>query len=93
MHNADLGLAVSLRFKKQQLPVLTNWQHWGKGEYVMGLEPGTHPPTGQAKAREDGTLILLGPGESRSYELQIDVLHTGEQIKQFQTDLSSSIHH
>ena len=88
VHNANLQLAVSLRFKKQQLPVLTNWQHWGKGEYVMGLEPGTHPPTGQARARREGTLIMLEPGESRHYELQLDVLHNPEKIRQFLTDLS-----
>ena len=88
VHNGALQLAASLRFKKQQMPVLTNWQHWGKGEYVMGLEPGTHPPTGQAKARREGTLILLEPGESRTYELQLDVLHSQEKIKQFLTDLS-----
>ena len=74
--------------QNQQLPVLTNWQHWGKGEYVMGLEPGTHPPTGQARARREGTLIMLEPGESRHYELQLDVLHNPEKIRQFLTDLS-----
>jgi hypothetical protein len=93
VHNTALQLALSLRFKKAQLPVLTNWQHWGKGEYVMGLEPGTHPPTGQAKARREGTLIMLAPGERRQYELQVDVLHTDAAIKKFITDLSSSIHH
>ncbi|TWF42732.1 uncharacterized protein DUF4432 [Chitinophaga polysaccharea] len=87
VHNARLPLAVSLRFKKAQLPVLTNWQHWGKGEYVMGLEPGTHPPTGQAKARREGTLLFLEPGESRRYELELEVWHTEATIKQFLTDL------
>ncbi|MEC5144719.1 aldose 1-epimerase family protein [Chitinophaga sp. 212800010-3] len=87
VHNAALSIAVSLRFRKDQLPVLTNWQHWGKQEYVMGLEPGTHPPTGQAKARREGTLLFLQPGESRQYELEIAVLHTSEKIKQFITDL------
>jgi hypothetical protein len=67
-------LAVFLKFQKKQLPWLTNWQHWGRGEYVTGLEPGTNPPIGQAKARERNELIFLQPGETRSYELQIDVL-------------------
>ena len=87
VHNAALQLAFSLRFKKAQLPVLTNWQHWGKGEYVMGLEPGTHPPTGQAKARREGTLLFMEPGERREYELHINLLHTNETIKSFLTDL------
>lgn len=73
LHNKRLGLKVTVSFKKEQLPWLTNWQHWGKGEYVTGLEPGTNPPIGQARAREQGTLIMLQPGERREYELQFDV--------------------
>ncbi|PSL43117.1 uncharacterized protein DUF4432 [Chitinophaga niastensis] len=88
IHNPALGIALSLRFQKKQLPWLTNWQHWGKGEYVTGLEPGTHPPVGQSKAREQGTLLFLEPGESRSYELQIDLLHSDDKIASFLTDLS-----
>lgn len=74
LYNAKLGLAVSMRFQKQQLPWLTNWQHWGKGEYVTGLEPGTHPPIGQAKAREQNTLLFLEPGQTRTYDLELEVL-------------------
>jgi len=80
LHNRQLGVAVVLRYKKEQLPWLTNWQHWGKGEYVTGLEPGTNPPIGQAKAREQETLIFLAPGESREYDLEIEVLNNQSRI-------------
>ena len=79
LYNAKLGLAVSIRFQKAQLPWLTNWQHWGKGEYVTGLEPGTHPPIGQTKAREQQSLIFLEPGETRTYDLEFEVL-TDESV-------------
>ena len=79
LYNAKLGLAVSMRFQKAQLPWLTNWQHWGKGEYVTGLEPGTHPPIGQAKAREQQTLLFLEPGQTRTYDLELEVL-TDESV-------------
>ncbi|AQG81955.1 aldose 1-epimerase family protein [Spirosoma montaniterrae] len=72
--NNRLKLAVQVRFRKEQLPWLSNWQHWGRGEYVTGLEPGTHPPIGQAQARQTGTLIFIEPGESREYELEIAVI-------------------
>ncbi|OYX95623.1 MAG: hypothetical protein B7Y76_09555 [Sphingobacteriia bacterium 35-40-5] len=49
--------------------------HYGKGEYVVGLEPGTNPPIGQSRARRQNELILLAPGESRKYELEIQVLN------------------
>lgn len=73
LSNKKIGLSVTVRFRKDQLPWLTNWQHWGKGEYVTGLEPGTNPPIGQARARELGELVFLQPGESRKYEVEVRV--------------------
>lgn len=80
IHNEKLELAVALHFNKKQLPWLTNWQHWGKGEYVTGIEPGSHPPMGQSKAREKGTLIFLEPGENLNYNLSLQVLKGKENI-------------
>lgn len=83
LHNAGLGLAVALRFQKSQLPWLINWQHWGKGEYVTGLEPTTNPLIGQAKAREQHELLFLAPGETRSYDLDLEILHEKAAINDF----------
>ncbi len=83
LYNPGLGFAVALRYKKKQLPWLSNWQHWGPGEYVTGLEPGTNPPIGQGGARKQGTLIHLKPGKSRTYELEIAVLTNDSDIKAF----------
>jgi hypothetical protein len=49
----------------------------------MGLEPCTNPPVGQAKVREQGNLILLAPGESRGYDLEIEVLSDKISIHEF----------
>jgi hypothetical protein len=83
IHNAKIGIAVALRFRKEQLPCLTNWQHWGKGEYVTGLEPGTNPPIGQAMARAQNQLIKLSAGESRTYDLEVEVLGSETKINEF----------
>ena len=83
LHNSSIGMAVTLRFRKNQLPWLTNWQHWGKGEYVTALEPGTNPPIGQAKSRAQKELIFLAPGERRKYELEIELLTDDERINEF----------
>ncbi len=69
--NRKIGLKFGLRFRKDQLPWLINWQHWGKSEYVTALEPATHPPLGQAPARESKTLMFLEPAEAREYELEM----------------------
>lgn len=83
LHNPTLGLAVVLKFQKAQLPWLINWQHWGPGEYVTALEPATHPPIGQAAARQQQTLVFLEPGETRAYDLKLTVLHQPEAIAEF----------
>ncbi|GEO08800.1 aldose 1-epimerase family protein [Segetibacter aerophilus] len=83
LHNSHIGLALSLRFKKEQLPWMINWQHWGEGEYVTGIEPATNPLIGQAKARERKELIFLQPGETRSYDIELEMLDSEEQIKLF----------
>lgn len=72
--NTELNLSFQLKYRKDQLPWLTNWQRWVKNEYVVGMEPGTNPPLGQAKARKDGTLNFIKPGESRTYELLMEVI-------------------
>ena len=71
--NQKIGLSLTVKFQKNQLPWLTNWLHFGKGEYVVGLEPGTNPPIGQSQARGQNKLIHLAPGETRNYALEIEV--------------------
>ena len=62
---------------------MINWQHWGDGEYVTGIEPGTHPPIGQSKARKKNELIFIEPGETRLYDVRIDVLNKESDIIKF----------
>lgn len=88
LYNEQLTLAVVLQFKKSQLPWLINWQHWGEGEYVTGLEPATNPPIGQSKARAQNQLICIAPGESRVYDLDITVLNSKEKIDSLLNELS-----
>lgn len=83
LHNKKLGIAVALHFSKEQLPWLTNWQHWGKGEYVTGIEPGTNPPIGQAKARKENQLTFLAPGERKEYDLELEVMDGEKNIQEF----------
>ena len=83
LYNRKLGLALVMKYQKKQLPCLANWQHWGQGEYVTALEPGTNPPIGQKKAREQKSLIYIAPGKSRMYELEMGVLTDKKPISEF----------
>ena len=79
-----------MRFHKKQLPWLINWQHWGRGEYVTGLEPSTHPLSGQAKAREENTLLFIAPGEKMNYDLEIGILFKEDSINKFLSEFDGS---
>ncbi|MFZ2148167.1 MAG: aldose 1-epimerase family protein [Sedimentisphaerales bacterium] len=83
LYNRGLGLALVMKYKKRQLPWLSNWQHWGPCEYVTALEPGTNPPIGQGKAREQKQLIHIAPGKSKTYDLQMTILTDKVQITRF----------
>lgn len=73
LQNDNIGLGLEIHFNKKQLPALTNWQHWGKGEYVTGIEPGTNFPIGQAQSRAENSLIFLAPNESKIFEITLKV--------------------
>jgi hypothetical protein len=81
LYNRKLDLGVIIRFPKKQLPWLNNWQHFGKGEYVVGVEPATNPVIGQAKAREQNQLIMVAPGETLSYDVELKVL-SGDRMNE-----------
>jgi len=73
--NKKLGLTVTVQFKKEQLPALTNWQHFGEREYVTALEPGTNNSIGQKKARETGKLVFIKPGETKYYDIEMELTY------------------
>ncbi len=79
--NPSLELALFLKFKTKQLPHLANWQHWGLREYVTALEPGTNPPIGQKQARETNTLDFIEPGDTRMYDLELEVMDDNQKIQ------------
>tara|TARA_Y100001972_G_scaffold128374_1_gene188820 strand:+ start:3700 stop:4770 length:1071 start_codon:yes stop_codon:yes gene_type:complete len=87
VHNEKIGLALVIRFRKEQMPWLTNWQHWGRKEYVTALEPGTHPPIGQSAARAEKSLIFLEPGESRKYDLELEVMDDPKSIHELISEI------
>jgi hypothetical protein len=74
LYNPKLKIGISLKFLKSQLPCLSNWQHWGKREYVTAFSPATNYPVGQAAARKQKTLGYIRPGETMDYNLEFEVL-------------------
>ena len=73
--NSDIGdgrpLGVELAWSHDTLPRLFQWRVMSDQNYVIGLEPGNAPIEGRARAREEGTLVILAPGEERRTSLRI----------------------
>jgi len=66
-------LAFNMKYKKEQLPILSQWKYMGEGEYVTGLEPGNCHPEGRIKERDVfKTLKFIEPGEIKSFSLEFE---------------------
>jgi hypothetical protein len=82
----DLGLAM--RWPTDQLPYLTQWKNTRQGIYVNGVEPGNCIPEGQNRARRSGRLVMLEPGEDRTIQIQLDVLHSPDAVAASQAQIA-----
>ncbi|MGH3490108.1 MAG: aldose 1-epimerase family protein [Actinopolymorphaceae bacterium] len=71
--NDRLGVYFELAYRAREFPAFFQWLHLREGAYAVGLEPSTNHVAGAPAAREDGSLIWLGPGESRSYHTSFRV--------------------
>jgi len=80
--NERLNFGVMVEWYAKELPCFLEWLHLREGAYVIGVEPSTHHVQGDQAAREDGSMIWLEHGESRSYRTVITVLDGKEAIQQ-----------
>jgi galactose mutarotase-like enzyme len=76
LENPALGLALSVRFRPEELPEFVQWTMTGEGTYVLGLEPATCLVGGYEAEEEAGRVIWLEPGEARRYRVEISVSET-----------------
>lgn len=75
LHNAAGDQGVSLKIAKHQLPCFTLWKNRQAAAdgYVTGLEPALNFPNVKSFEKKQGRVALLAPGESRTFELTIEV--------------------
>lgn len=70
---ASLPLEASLSWHTANLPQLVQWRMPGAGLHVLGIEPANCLTFGRAAEREAGRLVMLDPGESVTYELELEL--------------------
>lgn len=73
LQSPDCGLALTVSFRKTELPFFTQWKMMASGTYAMGLEPGNCHPDGRDAEQKNGTLRMLEPGESTEHMVRIQI--------------------
>jgi hypothetical protein len=79
--NDRLQLGLYWRFPLREIPLVNQWQHFHRGTYVTGIEPGNASMLGRAWNRKHGTLQSIQPGEVREFHLEIGVLDGEAEIR------------
>jgi hypothetical protein len=85
--SAACGLYI--KYDKAALPHFGQWKMPAQGTYVTGLEPATCHVEGRAKDRAEGRLRILQPGESATYELEIGILNSADEVAALEDEIRS----
>jgi hypothetical protein len=83
LRSADGSQGVSVKFNKKQLPCFTIWKN-RQGVidgYVTGLEPATNYPNPKSFEKTHGRVAVLGPGETRRFEVAIEAHTDADAVK------------
>lgn len=75
------GLGACVKYRPEQLPLLTEWKELGQGAYAVGLEPCTTHLEGRDVLRREGNLEFLEPGETRTFDVTISVIDGQNELK------------
>ena len=73
IYNPEIDTSLSLSFDTKELPFFTEWKMMGKGEYVLGLEPGNCSPDGRDVMRKNGRLQFLKAGEEKKQTIAVKI--------------------
>jgi hypothetical protein len=71
------GTGVSIRYDQKAMPNYIEWRMMGEGQYAVGIEPCTNG-FGRDAVRAAGELIVLQPGESRTYRTRVGIIDAKE---------------
>lgn len=68
-------------YSTESLPYLMQWKMMGEGAYVLGIEPANCDGlSGRAETRAKGNLPILEPGETRVYQIDLEVIQIESSV-------------
>ncbi len=84
--NEKLNIGVFEKYPAAEFPYFVQWKMMGRGEYVVGLEPGNITGN-RAAMREDGSLEILEPGATRRFSIELGVLSGKDDVESFISEI------
>ncbi|MBN2011310.1 aldose 1-epimerase family protein [candidate division KSB1 bacterium] len=72
--NGKIPVTVRLAWNIDNLPNLIQWKMPAAGVYALGIEPANCHVEGRVAERNNKTLIMLEPGESKHYYLELEIV-------------------
>ena len=88
--NDRLQLGLYWKFPLAEIPIVNHWQHFHRGTYVTGIEPGNASMLGRQWNRERGLLQRIEPGQVREFHLEMGVLDGAREIAAFERKAKKS---
>jgi len=87
LKNAQGNEGISLRFNTAELPCFTQWKNTPAAAdgYVTGLEPGTNYPNPRSYEGQQGRVLKLATGESRTLRLELAWHLDPDQVRAAET--------
>lgn len=85
LHNEKLGCAAIIRFDAKVFPLMCEWKCMRAGEYALGLEPTTSGVVNRSEARALGNLTYLEAGESREYNISLEMTDDPAVIEHYKS--------
>ena len=81
--NDTLGLGGYVKYRMDSLPLLVHWKNMCSHDYCVGLEPSNSYIMGRTRERDNGTLPVLAPYETKKFEVILGVLDGAGEIEAF----------
>ncbi len=73
IYQPKLNTRLTIYFNAAELDGFVEWKMLGVRDYALGLECGNCYPDGRKAMRESGMLKFLQPGESKEYQVRIEL--------------------
>lgn len=73
IYQPKLNTRLTISFNAAELDGFVEWKMLGVRDYALGLECGNCYPDGRKAMRESGMLKFLQPGESKEYQVRIEL--------------------